>query len=328
MSKGFKVLLTEKIDDAGLKVLKDFCEVKFASGFSEEALIKDSRDVDAIIIRAHGRLTAAVMDSSPRLRVVARHGAGYDNIDVGAATERGIIALYTPRTHSDTVADHTVGLMIALAKKIPQAHNALKFEGKWQVREEYIGSDVSGKTLGIIGLGRIGQRVARRAKGFNMKILAYDPYVTKNRAEEIGARLVDLKTLLQSSDFITIHVALTKETHSLIGERQFNFMKKGAFLVNTARGAVVDEEAMLKALTSGRLAGAALDVFKKEPPNPENLLFKLDNVVVTPHMAAHTKEARRRMAVCVAEDVVKGLKGERPTNMINPEVFETEKRGV
>lgn len=326
MLRGFRVLLTEEIDGAGLEILRGLCEVRFATGVSEETLMREGRDVDALVIRAAGRITAKIMDGAPGLRVVARHGAGYDNIDVEAATERGIVVVYSPGTHSATVADHTLGLMIAVAKRIPQAHDALRLEGRWQVRKEYIGTDVTGKTLGIVGLGRIGREVAKRARGFDMKVLCYDPYVEKKRAGEVGAEPVDLETLLRESDFVTLHVPITRETCGLIGERQLSLMKPGAYLINTCRGAVVDEKALVKALTSGRLAGAALDVFDKEPPDPANPLFKLDNVVVTPHMAAHTREALQRMAVSVAEDVVRVLRGERPINAANPRVLECPSR--
>ncbi len=323
----FKVLLVEKIDEAGLKLLEGVGEVKLASKASEETLIEESRDVDAIVIRALGRITAKVMDNAPRLKVVGRHGVGVDNIDVEAATRRGIAVVYTPEANAEAVADHTMGLIIASAKNIVQGSYALKSKGNWNFRYEQRGTDVYGKTLGIIGLGRIGRRVAKRAKGFDMKVLVYDPYVNKDSASKVGVELVDLETLLRFSDFITIHVPLTEETRKLLDEREFSLMKPEAFLVNTSRGGVVDERAMIKALSTGKLAGAGLDVFEKEPPDPENLLFKFDNVVVTPHMASHTVESLRKMAVEVAEGVVKVLKGETPTNIVNPEVLKAKGGG-
>jgi len=320
----FKVLLVEKIDDAGLKLLEGISEVKFASGTSEETLMEESRGVDAIVIRAMGRITAKVMGNAPRLKVVGRHGVGVDNIDVEAATRRGIPVVYTPEANAEAVADHTMGLIIALAKNIVQGNCALKFKGNWNFRYEQRGTDVYGKTLGIIGLGRIGRRVAKRARGFDMRVLVYDPYVNEDGASKVGVELVDLETLLGSSDFVTIHVPLTEETRKLLSEREFSLMKPGAFLVNTSRGGVVDERAIIRALSTGRLAGAGLDVFEKEPPDPENPLFKFGNVVVTPHMASHTVESLRKMAVEVAEGVVKVLKGETPTNIVNPEVLKAK----
>jgi len=327
MAGQFKVLLVEKIDEAGLKLLEGISEVKLASGASEETLMEESRDMDAIVIRALGRITAKVMDNAPRLKVVGRHGVGVDNIDVEAATRRGIPVVYTPEANAEAVADHAMGLIIALAKNIVWGNCALKFRGNWNFRYEQRGTDVYGKTLGIIGLGRIGRRVAKRARGFDMRVLVYDPYVNRDSALKVGVELVDLETLLRSSDFITVHVPLTEETRKLLGEREFNLMKPGAFLVNTSRGEVVDEKAIVKALSTGRLAGAGLDVFEREPPDPENPLFKLDNVVVTPHMASHTVESLRRMAIEVAEGVVKVLKGETPTNIVNPEVLKAKRGG-
>jgi len=327
MAGQFKVLLIEKIDEAGLKLLEGISEVKLASGASEETLMEESRDMDAIVIRALGRITAKVMDKAPRLKVVGRHGVGVDNIDLEAATRRGILVVYTPEANAEAVADHTMGLIIALSKKIVQGNYALKFKGNWNFRYEQRGIDVYGKTFGIIGLGRIGQRVAKRAKGFDMKVLVYDPYINRDSASKVGVELVDLETLLRSSDFVTIHVPLTEETRKLLSEREFNLMKTGAFLVNTSRGGVVDERAMVKALSTGRVAGAGLDVFEKEPPDPENPLFKFDNVIVTPHMASHTVESLRKMAIEVAEGVVKVLKGETPTNIVNPEVLKAKGGG-
>jgi D-3-phosphoglycerate dehydrogenase len=324
MPRQFKVLLVEKIDEAGLRLLGGIGEVKIASRASEEPLMEESKDVDAIVIRALGRITAKIMDSAPRLKVVGRHGVGVDNIDVEAATRRGIPVVYTPEAKAEAVADHTIGLIIALAKNIVQGNCALKFKGNWNFRYEQHGIDVYGKTLGIIGLGRIGGRVAKRAKGFDMKVLVYDPYVNKDSASKVEVKLVDLGTLLASSDFVTVHVPLTEETRKLLGEREFNLMKPGAFLVNTSRGGVMEERAMIRALSTGRLAGAGLDVLEKEPPDPANPLFKFDNVVVTPHMASHTVESLRKMAIEVADGVVKVLKGETPTNVVNPEVLKAK----
>jgi D-3-phosphoglycerate dehydrogenase len=322
MGKPFQVLLIEKIDEAGIQILEEVAEIRWSSGTTQEILAQEARDADAIIVRAFGSITATIMDASPRLKLIGKHGVGFDNIDIKAATERGIPVVYTPFANTDAVADHTMGLMIALAKRIAEADRALKHGASWGLRYELIGTDVAGKTLGIIGLGRIGGAVAKRAGGFGMRILAYDPYAPKERAIALGAELVDLDTLLRSSDFVSIHVPLTEETRGLVGRRELSLMKRGAFLINTSRGGIVDEEALLEALSSGHLAGAALDVLEKEPPEPENPLIKMENVIVTPHMAAHTKETLRKMAVTVAEDVVRVLRGERPLYLVNPEAFE------
>lgn len=322
MERPFQVLLLEKIDEAGVRLLEEIADIRWSSGTSQEILAKEIKDADAVIVRAFGSITAPIMDSAPRLKVIGKHGVGFDNIDIKAATERGIPVVYTPFANTDAVADHTMGLMIALAKRIAEADRALKQGGSWKLRYELIGTDVAGKTLGIIGLGRIGGAVARRAGGFGMRILAYDPYASEERAKGLGAELVDLDTLLRSSDFVSIHVPLTEETRGIIGRHELGIMKRGAFLINTSRGGIVDEGALLQALSSGHLAGAALDVLEKEPPEPGNPLIKMENVIVTPHMAAHTRETLRKMAITVAEDVVRILRGEKPLYPVNPEAFE------
>lgn len=316
------ILLVEEIDEAGLEILRNCGKVVFASGCSEDVLIKEIENVDAVIIRVMGKITQHVINAAKKLKVIGRHGAGLDNVDLKAATERGIPVVYTPEANVESVAEHTIGLMIAVAKKIPQAHYALKIKNDWSVRYKYIGTELSNKTLGLIGLGRIGRNVARLAKGFNMRVLYYDRVRMPDQEEELGVKYVDLDTLLESSDFLSIHVPLTKETYKMIGEHEIKKMKPGAFLINTSRGGIVDEAALYRALVSGKLAGAALDVYEKEPPDFKNPLFNLENVVFSPHMAAHTKEALRRMAVTVAEDVVAVLQGKHPRYVANPEVFE------
>lgn len=323
MRNKFSILLVEKIDEAGMNILQRVAETKIASAFSEDVLVKETRDVDAVIIRTVGKISAKVIESANKLKVIGRHGAGYDNIDVETATKYKIPVVYTPEANIESVADHTIGLMIAVAKKIPQAHYALIKNGNWSARYTFIGTEVYKKTLGLIGLGKIGRAVAKRAKGFRMRILAYDPFISECTAKKLGVRLVDLKILLQNSDFVSLHVPLTKETQGLIGKAEIEIMKDGAYLINTARGGVIDEDAVYEALVKGKLAGAAFDVYATEPPEPEDPLFKLENVVVTPHMAAHTKEALRRMAVDVASDVIRVLKGNKPKNVANPEVYAT-----
>jgi D-3-phosphoglycerate dehydrogenase len=321
MSKKFTALLVEKIDEAGMSILNKVAEVKFASSNSEKVLAEEVREVDALIIRVRGKVSKKVIKNARKLKVVGHHGAGLDNIDLQAATERGIPVVYTPDANTESVADHTIGLMIAVAKKIPQAHYALTRDKNWSIRYECIGTEIYKKTLGLIGLGRIGRSVVGRAKGFKMRVLAYDPYISEDVTKKLGVKLVDLKTLLSNSDFVSIHVPSTKETHKMIGKRELEIMKSKAFLINTSRGGVVDEVAVYKALIKGKLAGAAFDVYEKEPPDPNNPLFKLDNVVATPHMAAHTEEALRSMAITVARDTVKVLKGKRPKYVANPEIF-------
>jgi D-3-phosphoglycerate dehydrogenase len=323
MRNRFSVLLVEEIDEAGMNILRKVADLKIASAVSEDILAREIRDMNAVIIRVLGKVSAKVIESANKLKVIGRHGAGYDNVDVETATKYKIPVVYTPQANTESVADHTIGLMIAVAKKIPQAHHALTKNGDWSVRYTYIGTEIYGKTLGLIGLGRIGRAVAKRAKGFRMKILAYDPFISEDVAKKLGVGLVDLETLLKSSDFVSLHVPLTKETYGLIGKAEIKIMKNGAYLINTSRGELVDENAVCEALVSGKLAGAAFDVYTKEPPDPRNPLFKQENVVATPHMAAHTKEALRRMATDVASDVVRVLKGQKPRCVVNPEVYKT-----
>ncbi|MEM2904671.1 MAG: hydroxyacid dehydrogenase [Candidatus Bathyarchaeia archaeon] len=326
MTPRFKILVTESIDEAGIRLLEEAGQVQLASSTSQEVLENESRDKDAIIIRALGTVTEQLIVHAPRLKVVGRHGVGVDNVDVRAATRHGVVVVYTPEANAEAVADYTIGLVVAVARRIVEADRALRAEAGWKARYELIGSDVHGKTLGIIGLGRIGLRVARRARGFDMRLLAYDPYVTAAAASQVGAELVNLRTLLRKSDIVTIHVPLTEETRHLLGRSELNTMKPGAILVNASRGGVVDEDALIEALTSGRLGGAGLDVFEKEPVSSANPLLSMRNVVVSPHMAAHSKESLREMAVTVAGDVVRVLKGEKPKYPFNPEVFKGETR--
>lgn len=323
-----RILVTEKIDEAGIRILEQACEVEWASSTSQEVLEKESRDKDAIVIRALGAVTEALIANAPRLKAVGRHGVGVDNVDVRAATKHGVIVVYTPEANAEAVADYTVGLMIAVARRLVEADRELRTKGDWKARYELIGSDLHGKTLGIIGLGRIGVRVARRARGFDMSLLAYDPYVTQAAAAQAGARLVDLDTLIGNSDMVTVHVPLTEETRHLLGKRQFSLMKRGAILINASRGGVVDEQALAEALSSGRLAGAGLDVFEKEPVSSMNPLLSMRNVVLSPHMASHSRESLREMAVTVAEDVLRVLRGERPRYPFNPEVLKTQTRAA
>ncbi|MHA1505637.1 MAG: phosphoglycerate dehydrogenase [Candidatus Asgardarchaeia archaeon] len=285
---------------------------------SKEELIQMAKDAEILVV-GNDKIDEEVMDKCKKLRLIARHGIGVDNIDLKAATERGIIVTYTPQANSESVADFTIGLMISLSRKIIKANNDTK-RGDIKVTE-YIGSEIYKKTLGVIGLGAIGSRVAKRAKGFDMRVLAYDPYASKEKAEELGVELVDKDYLLKESDFVTLHVPLTPETEGMIGERELKLMKKTAFLINTSRGGVVDERALHKALEEGWIAGAALDVYVKEPPDPDDPIVKLEDTITTPHIAAYTMEALCRMGMMIAEDVMKFLNGERPINVANPEVF-------
>jgi D-3-phosphoglycerate dehydrogenase len=269
---------------------------------------------DAIIIRSETKLTSDLIESATRLKVIGRAGVGVDNVDVDAATRRGIVVANAPESTVISAAEHAVGLLLALSRNIPQAHAALK-QGRWE-RSRYGGLELADKTLGVLGFGRIGQQVARRAAGLQMRVIAFDPFVSKERFRELGVERADTQEdLLESADFLTLHLPLTADTRESIGTYAFAHMKPGVRIVNAARGELVDEAALVEALRSGHVAGAALDVFSAEPYSGP--LLELDNVVVTPHLAASTEEAQDRAGVIVAQQVAAALEGELVTNAVN-----------
>jgi D-3-phosphoglycerate dehydrogenase len=306
-----KVLIREPIAEAGIELLRERFDVDVdANGDLAETI----GGYDAIVIRSATKLDAAVLEKADRLKVIGRAGVGVDNIDVEAATRRGIVVANAPESTVISAAEHTVGLLLALSRNIPQAHAALK-EGRWE-RSRYGGLELAGKTLGVLGLGRIGQQVARRARGLEMPVVAYDPFVAKERFRELGvdwAETVD--DVLAAADFITLHLPLTAETRGSIDATAFAKMRDGVRIVNAARGELLDEAALYDALRSGKVAAAGLDVFTAEPyVGP---LLELDNVVVTPHLAASTEEAQDRAGVIVAEQVAAALEGALVTNAVN-----------
>lgn len=286
----------------------------------DKGLLKEFQGADAILVR-FCMVTKDLIDVAKRLKIIAVHGVGVDNVDIDAVTRRGIIVTRAPLSNLASVAEYTLGLIISLIRKIPTISELTK-AGEWvQARSIEPGVELSGKILGIIGLGNIGIKVAERAKAFEMRTLAFDPYISKERAEEFGAKLVDMETLLRESDVMTLHVPLTPETRRMIGEREFRIMKKTAILINTSRGGVVDGTVLYRALKEGWIAGAALDVMEKEPPSPDNPLLTLDNVIITPHIAGSTKESLVRMATTPAEDIVRVLQGKAPRFPVNVQVL-------
>jgi len=306
-----RVLIREPIAAAGVELLRR----RFDVDLDQSSDLADVIDrYDAIVIRSGTRLTADLIERARRLKVIGRAGVGVDNVDVAAATRRGIVVANAPESTIVSAAEHTIGLLLALSRNIPQAHAALK-AGRWE-RDLYAGIELCDKTLGVLGLGRIGQEVARRALGLGMRVVGYDPFVSRERFRELGVERADtLEEVLAVSDFLTLHLPLTEETRGLIGAAALARMKEGARLVNTARGGLVDEEALIQALRSGRIAAAALDVFSQEPYTGP--LLDLENVVVTPHLAASTREAQDRAGVIVAEQVAAALEGEVVTNAVN-----------
>jgi len=316
-----KVLVTDSIDKAGVELLEEIAEVEVETGLPPEELKKRIRDADALMIRSATKVTADVIDAAKKLKVIGRAGVGVDNVDLKAATRKGILVVNAPESSSITVAEHAMGLILALARKIPPASSSLK-DGKWE-KKRFMGVELRGKNLGVVGLGRIGSQVVIRAKGFGMNILGYDPYVSEDYARELGIELLELDELLKRSDMVSLHVPKTKDTENFIGEKELAKMKKGAYLINASRGGIIDEEALFKALESGRLGGAALDVFNKEPPS-ESPLLKLENVIATPHLGASTEEAQRNAAVITAEEIRKVLLNKTPKNVVNMPVFDQE----
>jgi D-3-phosphoglycerate dehydrogenase len=303
-----RVLVTEKLSDAGIDLLRRDFQVDVRPELAVDGLVKAIGPYDALVVRSQTQVTADVIAAGENLKVVARAGIGLDNVDVEAATRRGVMIVNAPQSNIVSAAEHTIALLLAQARNIPQANADLK-GGRWD-RSAYEGIELQGKTLGVLGLGRVGALVAQRAAAFGMRVIAFDPYVPKERAKEMGVELMPtLEALLVQADLITIHLPRTPDTEGLIGERELGLVKEGARLVNTSRGGIVDEQALAKALEDGKLDGAALDVFDTEPTT-ESPLFGFDQVVVTPHLGASTTEAQDKAGTSVAEMVRLALSGE------------------
>jgi D-3-phosphoglycerate dehydrogenase / 2-oxoglutarate reductase len=322
-----KVIVPEHIDKSGINVLEasDLVETVYYDDkpVSPDVYADDLKEAVAVLVRIKD-FNREMIQRAPNLKIIAKHGVGVDNIDMAAATERKIPVTITSTGNSDAVADHALGFMLSLSRNLPKADADLK-SGQFTRREHYTGFELGGKTVGIIGLGRIGTRVAKRcALGFGMNVIAYDPFVQSDYAEKHHARLLDdLESLLKTSDYVTVHTPLTELTKNMIGEKELQSMKQDAFILNTARGGIINETALYKALKRGWIRGAGLDAYVKEPPLPgENPLLELDNIVVTPHTAGGTKEAAEKMATLAAEEILRVLKGQLPEHPINPEIYE------
>jgi len=314
----YTIVVTEPIHEAGIRLLEESGAevVQLPPGSDEEDLVEVVAGADALITRGNIKVTRGMMEASPRLRVVGVHGIGCDHIDLEAAGEMGKVVVNTPSAMTETVAEMAVSLTLALVKKIVSADKAVR-SGEWTRKYgDLMGSDLMGKTVGIVGLGRIGTEVARRLKPFNVELLYWSRTRKEDLEAEIGLDNVGLEELLARSDIITLHVPSTPETHGLLSEREFGLMKEGAYIVNTARGGIVDHDALVEALRSGKVAGAALDVFDEEPLDPGDPLASMDNVILTPHISASSREAMERMAVQVAEDILRGLKGAAPRSPV------------
>lgn len=311
-----RVLITDPLSEQGIEQLlhAEDVEVIRKTDLTPEQLLQEVSEADALLVRSQTQVTAEVIAAGKRLKAIGRAGVGVDNIDIPAATSRGIIVVNAPDGNTISTAEHTFAMLISLARNIPQGYRST-IQGEWK-RKQFVGVELNKKILGIIGLGRIGTELAKRAQAFNMKVLAFDPYLTQERANKIGITQATLDEVIAHSDILTVHTPLTKETRHLINRDAFNRMKDGVRIINCARGGIIDEEALLEAIRTGKVAGAALDVFETEPPG-HHPLFKLPQVIATPHLGASTREAQENVAIDVAGEVLHILRGEPFKNAVN-----------
>ncbi|MBI4547556.1 MAG: phosphoglycerate dehydrogenase [Ignavibacteriae bacterium] len=314
------ILITDPVDKQCIDILNaEGFSVYYRPGLSYEEFLKVIVDVDALIVRGQTKVTAEVLETGKNLKVVGRAGAGVDNIDVEAATRRGVIVMNTPGGNTISTAEHTMSMMLALARNIPQAFESLR-ENMWE-RSKFIGTELYGKTLGIIGLGKVGTEVARRALAFEMKVIAYDPLLSQESGQKIGVEIVQLDDLYERSDVISIHSPLTSETKGMIGQKALSKCKRGVKIINCARGEILDETALLEALEEGRVGGAALDVFTIEPPTGSPLLLH-PNVIATPHLGASTEEAQEKVAIQIAHQIADALKERGVVGSVNADIIQ------
>ena len=321
-----KVFVTREIPERGLRPIKARFDAEVWTEYApppKQLIIQKAANIDALASLLSDKIDAEVFDAAPNLKIVSQLAVGYDNIDVKEATKRGIYVTNTPGVLTETTADFAWALLMAVARRVTEADRYIR-SGKWKVGwhpSMLSGRDIHGATMGIVGAGRIGAAVAKRAKGFNMMILFYDVIPRPELERELKAKPVDLETLLKESDFVSVHVPLLKETYRLINEKRLKLMKKTAYLINNSRGPVVDEKALYEALKNGQIAGAGLDVFEQEPTPVSNPLLTLDNVVVAPHISSASLETRSKMAEMVSENLIAFFEGRIPPNLVNPEVM-------
>jgi D-3-phosphoglycerate dehydrogenase len=317
-----RILIADPIAPEGVQLLRAVGEVDMKLGLPQDSLVAIIPAYDALVVRSETKVTRAVLEAAARLSVVGRAGVGVDNIDLDAATERGVVVVNAPQGNTVAAAEHTTALLLALARHIPQADASMR-RGEWR-RKDFLGTEVRGKTLGIIGLGKIGSEVARRASAMDMQVVAYDPFVPAERARVVGAESVDFEQLLLLSDFITVHPPLTAQTAGMLGAAEIARMKDGVRLINVARGGIIDEAALLEAVQSGKVAGAAIDVFTEEPPPAGHPLLSDPRIIVTPHLGASTAEAQERVALDVAEQIVDVLAGRPARYAVNAPLLPPE----
>jgi len=312
----YKVLITDPLSEYGIQKLLEAPDVEVVQkpGLSPSDLLAEIGEYDALLVRSQTQVTAEVLAAGTKLKAVGRAGVGVDNIDTNAATQAGVVVINAPDGNTISTAEHSFAMLMAVARNIPQAYRKLA-DGTWD-RKSFQGVELNGKVLGVIGFGRIGTEVAKRAKAFHMQVLAYDPFLTEERAAKVGVTSASVDEIVKQADFITVHTPLTKETRHLLGSREFAMMKDGVRVINCARGGIIDEKALYEAILTGKVAGAALDVFEVEPP-VDNPLIGLPQVVVTPHLGASTVEAQENVAVDVSEEILKVLRGEAFKNAVN-----------
>jgi D-3-phosphoglycerate dehydrogenase len=320
-----KVLVSEPVSEEGIEILHHHAQVDVKPKLTPEELISIIGDYEALVVRSQTKVTAEVIQAGKKLQVIGRAGVGVDNIDVDEATRQGIIVVNAPTGNTVSAAEHTIALMFALARHIPQANTSLK-SGEWR-RGDFMGTEIRNKTLGIIGLGNVGSEVAKRARGLEMKLIAYDPFISADRAHNLQIELVPLKQLLKEADFITLHTPLTPQTKGLIGAKELALVKPTVRIINCARGGLIDENALAKAVKEKRVAGAAIDVFPTEPTT-ESVLFDNGNIIVTPHLGASTAEAQVTAARDVAEQIIDVFNGRPAKYSVNAPFISIETLSV
>lgn len=311
-----KILISDPLSPKGLAVFEGVEGVEVtAKKLTPEELLKEIPEYDALIIRSGTQVTAEVLEKAEKLKVIGRAGVGVDNVDKEAASKKGVIVMNTPGGNTISTAEQTLTLMLALSRNTAEAVASVK-RGEWE-RKKYVGTEVFGKTLGLIGLGRVGYEVCKRAQAFGMKVIAYDPFAAKETATKLGIQLAKLAEVIKEADYLTVHTPKNDETTHMISTKEFEYMKDGVRIINCARGGIIDEAALAEALKSGKVAGAALDVYEQEPPDPDNPLLKMENVVATPHLGASTEEAQENVGVQVAHQVLDFLVKKKVVNAIN-----------
>jgi len=321
-----RIYVTRQMPERGLMIIRKYFDTEVWPEYApppKKTIIEKAKNVDALATLLSDKIDAEVFDAAPKLKIVSQMAVGFDNIDLNEATKRGIYVTNTPEVLTDTTADFAWALLMAVARRVAEADKYVR-TGQWKVGwhpDMMTGRDVHGATIGIVGAGRIGYAMAKRAKGFDMKILFYDVIPRPEMEKDFGAKRMDLEALLKEADFVSIHVPLMKETQHLMNEQRFRIMKKTAYLINNSRGPVVDEKALYKALKEGWIAGAGIDVFEQEPATLDNPLLKLDNVILAPHISSASLETRAKMAEMVADNLVSFFEGKKPPNLVNQDVM-------